>query len=540
MTNSIEYHNMIFQFLGGLGLFLFSIQYMGEGLQMSAGEKLKEILDKYTTSPLLGVIVGILVTGIIQSSSATSVITIGLISAGLLTLRQGIGIIMGANIGTTVTSFIIGLNISDISLPIIFVGAFCLFFIKNEKINNLGRIAFGFGGIFYSLELMSQSMYPLRYLESFKTLMVNLSDIPVLGIAVGTGMTVLIQSSSATIGILQGLYNDGLVSLQGALPILFGDNIGTTITAVLAVLGASASAKRLAAAHVTFNVIGTVIFTILLAPFTAYVVKAAEIFSLNPKTTIAFAHGSFNAATTLLLFPFITVIERFVTKLIKESADEADQKINPLDMALIMTPVIALGQVQVEMKNMLDKSKENLENAVEYFHNRDEKIAKKVERGEEKVNNYDQDITKYLTILSREYLNEKEGEEIGIRLDMCRDVERISDHAMGIVRDVQYQIKKGLKYSDIAHAEVNKLLEISINMIVKSEVLLQHYDKELALEVIDLHNKLYEKEKKVRKEHVKRIKDGTCDLQSGLYYIDLISHFTRIGDHVRNLIEKSI
>lgn len=538
--NVINFQKMIFLFLGGLGLFLFSIKYMGDGLQLIAGEKLKHILDKYTTSPFLGVLVGILVTILIQSSSGTSVITIGLISAGLLTVRQGIGIIMGANIGTTVTTIIMGFNVSEYSLPIIFIGAFCLFFLKNEKINNIGRIAFGFGGIFYSMSLMSQAMYPLRYLPEFKELMIKLSTNPILGIGIGTILTMLVQASSATIAILQSIYNDNLISLNAALPVLFGDNIGTTITAVIAVLGSTTAAKRLAGAHVTFNVIGTVVFTILLTPFTLYVSKMQEILGLNPKVTIAFAHASFNIATTFVLFPFIGFLEFLVTKFIKESEEEKEEKINPLDLTLLHTPAIALSQVKIEMGKMLQLSLENLKYSVEYFHTRDEKIAKKVIKGEEKVNMYDHEITKYLTTLSKELLTDKEAEEVSVLLDMCRDVERISDHAHGIVKDVEYQIKKNLNYSTFAHEEIDKLLKVVTLIIENSYDAIATNNKENAIKVLDLHNLLYSKEKKIRKNHIARLHNETCDIKSGLYYIDLILHFPRIGDHARNLVEKVI
>ena len=538
--NTINYQTMLFGFLGGLGLFLFSIKYMGDGLQMSAGDRLRDILDKYTTSPFLGVLVGILVTALIQSSSGTSVITIGLIAAGLLTLRQGIGIIMGANIGTTITSFIIGFNITQYSLPILFLGAFCLFFIKNEKVNNFGRIAFGFGGIFYALTLMSDAMYPLRYLPEFKVLMVNLSKNPILGIGIGTFLTMAVQASSATISILQSIYNDNLIQLHAALPVLFGDNIGTTITAIIAVLGSSVAAKRMAAAHVMFNLIGTIIFTILLIPFTMYVGTMSKILGLNPKMTIAFAHGSFNVATTILLFPFIGFLEKLVTKLIRESNEEKEEKINPLDLGLINTPAIALSQVKLEMFNMTRLATENLKNAVFFFHSREEKDSKKVIKIEDKINSYDQEITKYLSILSRENIGEKEAEEISILLDMSRDIERLGDHAHGIVKDVNYEIKKNLIYSEAAHEEMDKLLSISVELIENAMIALRNSDKEKAIEVFDLHNKLYAKEKSVRKAHIKRVSEGSCDLQAGLYYIDVISHFTRVGDHARNVVEKSL
>ena len=534
----INVQQMIFSFLGGLGLFLFSIKYMGDGLQLSAGDRLRYILDKYTTSPFLGVLVGILVTILIQSSSGTSVITIGLVGAGLLTLRQAIGIIMGANIGTTVTSFIIGFNITQYALPILFLGSAFLLFTKSKTINNIGRILFGFGGIFFALTLMSDAMYPLRFLPQFKDLMINLSGNPLLGVGLGTGITMLGQASSATISILQSIYKDGLITLNAALPILFGDNIGTTITAVIAVIGASSSAKRIALSHVLFNVIGTVICLILLKPYSAYVTFMQGFLHLTPKLTIAFAHASFNFVNTLLLFPFIGVLEYVVTVLIKSDKNEDEYKTNYLDYTLLITPSIALGQVKQEMILMSELALKNLKLSVDFFHNRDEKIAEEVETREEGINNIDQEITKYLTVLSRENLNIKEGEELGIYLDMCRDVERIADHAHGIVKDVNYEIRKNLKFSEVAHLEINNLLQISSDMINCAIAALKYSDKEKAIEALDLHNEVYTYEKKVRKNHIKRLNEQQCEIQAGLSYIDLISHFTRICDHARNIVEK--
>lgn len=259
---------MIFEFLGGLGIFLFGIKFMGDGLQKSAGDKLRDILDRFTTNPFMGVLAGIIVTVLIQSSSGTTVITVGLVSAGFMTLRQAIGVIMGANIGTTVTAFIIGIDIGEYALPIIALGSILIFFFKSNKTTSIGQIIFGFGALFYGLELMSGGMKPLRSLEAFHELTVNMSSNPILGVVIGTVFTVIVQSSSATIGILQGLYAENLINIDAALPVLFGDNIGTTITAVLASIGASVAARRAAATHVLFNLIGTAIFLILLIPFT--------------------------------------------------------------------------------------------------------------------------------------------------------------------------------------------------------------------------------------------------------------------------------
>ena len=539
--NTINYQQMAFGFLGGLGLFLFCIKYMGDGLQMAAGDRLRFILDKYTTSPFLGVLVGIFVTALIQSSSGTSVITIGLVGAGLLTLRQAIGIIMGANIGTTITTFIIGFNITHYALPILFLGAACLFFVRHNFINNLGRILFGFGGIFFALTLMSGAMEPLKYLPAFTELTVKLSHQPILGVFIGTIITMLVQASSATISILQNVYQENLITLKAALPVLFGDNIGTTITAIIAVIGANTSAKRLALSHTMFNVIGTAIFLILLSPFSIFVEKMAQILHLNPKVTIAFAHGSFNVMTTILLFPFIGLLEYIVVKVIKEKdEDKVEHKPKYLDSALISAPSIALGQVKQEMLSMISITLKSLERSVKFFHDHDEKDAERVEKSEDAINNIDQEITKYLTTLSQEHITEKDGEEISMYLDMCRDVERIGDHAIGIVRDVRYEIKKKVVFTDVAHQEIEKLFRISKRIIETAKEALKNDDTEKAFAVVDLHNKLYAKEKEVRKAHIKRVSKQQCDVKAGLYYIDVVSHFTRIGDHARNLVEKMI
>ena len=537
--NTINFQQMAFTFLGGLGLFLFCIKYMGDGLQIAAGDRLKYILDKYTTSPFLGVLVGIFVTALIQSSSGTSVITIGLVGAGLLTLRQAIGIIMGANIGTTITTFIIGFNISAYALPILFIGAFCLFFVKIEKVNNVGRILFGFGGVFFSLTLMSGAMAPLKYLPAFKDVMVSLSGSPILGVFIGTTITVLVQASSATISILQNIYQEGLIPLKAALPVLFGDNIGTTITAIIAVIGSNTSAKRLAASHVMFNVIGTVIFLIFLTPFSMFVGKMEQILHLNPKMAIAFAHGSFNMMTTVLLFPFIGVLEYLVVKIIKDKKeDEEEAYKTTLDPALITAPVIALGQVKQELLTMTGVALKNFRTSVSYFFERDEKLFEKVEKREEKINTVDQEITKYLALLSKQDFGEKEGEEIATYLDLCRDIERVGDHAHGIVKDVKYGISKKFKFSDTAYAEIKELEEIVENMIETATVALKESSVDKAVEVIDLHNKEREKEKKIRKNHIKRLSEQTCEIKAGLSFVDLVLHFTRIADHTRNIAER--
>ena len=254
----MDIQQLLFTFFGGLGIFLFGLKYMGDGLQKSAGDSLREVLNRFTSTPFRAIMAGIVVTIAIQSSSGTTVLAVGLVSAGFMKLKQAIGVIMGANIGTTITAFIIGLDIGAYALPIMAIGAFMLFFLKKPSLNNIGQIIFGFGALFFGLELMGDAMYPLRSLQAFQDLMVDLSESVPLGVGIGTIFTFLVQSSSASIGILQELYSQGQIALEGALPILFGSNIGTTITAVLAALGASVAAKRTAASHVLFNLVGTI------------------------------------------------------------------------------------------------------------------------------------------------------------------------------------------------------------------------------------------------------------------------------------------
>ena len=424
---SALWQEILFSFLGGLGLFLFSIKYMGDGLQLIAGDKMRYVLDKYTSKPLMAVLAGIIVTILIQSSTGTIVITISLVGAGLLKTKQAIAIVMGSNIGTTLTSFIIGFNISKYSLPLIFIGAAFLFFTRAKLINNIGRVIFGFGGIFYALKMMSTAMGPMRDMAWFQNILMHIDDSAWVGVGVGTLLTVLIQSSAATIAILQNLYADAALNLNGALPVLFGDNIGTAITtAALAMVGSNIAAKRVAASHVLFNVIGTIICLIALVPYTAFVSYLETTFGLNPKMTIATAHGTFNILNTVLQFPFIWLLVIVVTRLIPGEDEQIKYSTQYLDKSLISSaPAVALGQVQKEFIEMLILSKKSLRNSVEYFMTRDESLNEKGETYEEAINNFDEQMTDYLTLLFREKLSPKEGQAASILLDGTRDIERI-------------------------------------------------------------------------------------------------------------------
>ena len=536
---SINWQEIAFHFLGGLGLFLYSIKTMGDGLQQAAGDRLRYYIDKYTSNPFFGILVGIGMTALIQSSSGVTVITVGLVSAGLLTLRQAIGIVMGANIGTTVTSFIIGFKLGDYALPMLFLGAVCLFFTKNRTINNIGRIVFGVGGIFFALNLMSGAMEPLKDLQVFKDYMVELSKNPILGVLVGTGLTLLIQASSATIGILQNLYASNLIDLQGALPVLFGDNIGTTITAIIASLGANIAAKRVAAAHVAFNVIGTIICIIFLVPFTGLIQWFESFLNLAPEMTIAFAHGTFNITNTIIQFPFIGALAFIVTKLIPGEDEVVKYEPLYLDEQLIkQAPSIALGNAKKELLHLGNYAAKAFDLSYDYIINSNEKVAEKGHKTEEAINTIDEKLTRYLISLSGEALSQKESEVLTNILDSSRDLERIGDHAEALINLNDYLQRKNVQFSEAALEELAEIYLKTSEFVKDALESVENNDLEKAQALIEQHKDIDKMERVLRKTHIKRLNNGECSTQAGVNFIDIISHYTRVSDHAMNLAEK--
>ena len=536
---SINWQEIIFHFLGGLGLFLYSIKTMGDGLQQAAGDRLRYYIDKYTSNPFLGVLVGIVVTALIQSSTGVTVITVGLVSASLLTLRQAIGIIMGANIGTTVTSFIIGFKLGEYALPLIFLGTMFLFFTKNRTANNIGRILFGVGGIFYALNLISAGMSPLKDLPQFKEYMVTLGQNPILGVVAGAVITVLIQASSATIGILQGLYAGGFLDLKGALPVLFGDNIGTTLTVIIAAAGANVSAKRVAATHVTFNVLGTILCLILLGPFTAMIEYFQALLHLSPEMTIAFSHGAFNVSNTIVQFPFIGALAYFVTKLIPGEDEVVKYEPLYLDEQLIkQAPSIALGNAKKELLHLGNYAVKAFDLSYDYIINSDEKVAEKGHKTEEAINTIDEKLTRYLISLSSEALSQKESEVLTNILDSSRDLERIGDHAEALINLNDYLQRKNVQFSNSALEELEDIYRQTSEFVKDALESVENNDLEKAQSLIERHEAINKMERVLRKTHIKRLNNGECSTQAGVNFIDIISHYTRVSDHAMNLAEK--
>ena len=534
----MNWQEILFSFVGGLGVFLFSIKYMGDALQKAAGDKLRDILDRFTTNPFMGVLVGIIVTILIQSSSGTTVIVVGLVSAGFMTLRQAIGVIMGANIGTTVTAFIIGLDVGAYALPIMAVGAFMIFFFKKNQIQNIGQVIFGFGGLFFGMETMSGAMKPLRELPAFIDMTVNLSEFPILGVAVGTLVTFIVQSSSGTVAILQGLYAENLVTLDAALPVLFGDNIGTTVTAVLAALGTSIAARRAAAVHVLFNLIGSVIFLILLVPFTAYVEWIAAVLDLEAKMQIAFAHGTFNVANTIIQFPLIGAWAYLVTKVIPGDEVLVEFKPKHLDKNFIeQSPSIALGQAKEEILRMGKYSVQGLEETYEYLKTKNKKNAEMGYQLEDAINNLDSKITDYLVLISAESISAADSTRHTMLMETVRDIERIGDHFENIIELIDYQETNKVKLTPEAMEDLDEMFTLTIATVSKSLDALDTTSHELAREVAEQEDLIDKMERKFRKKHILRLNEGACSAQAGIVFVDIVSNLERVGDHAVNIAE---
>lgn len=539
LTLNIDVQSVLFEFIGGLGIFLIGIKFMGDGLQQSAGDKLRDILDRFTSNPFLGVLAGITVTVLLQSSSGTTVLTVGLVNAGFMTLRQAIGVIMGANIGTTVTAFIIGLDVGEFALPIIAIGCFLLFFFKNQKVNAIGQAIFGFGALFYGLELMSSGMSPLRELESFAELTVSMSTRPVLGVVIGTVFTMIVQSSSATIGILQGLFAEGAIDLQASIPVLIGDNLGTTITALLAGIGASVAAKRAALTHVIFNLLGAVFFVILLKPLTLYVAYIQAQFNINPEMTLAFAHGSYNVANTIIQFPFIAVLAWLVTKMIP--GEDVLVEYNPkyLDpIFLDQSTTIALAQAKSEVVRMGEYATQGLEETSLYLVTKQQKHAETAEQIEGALNNLDQEITKYLVKISSGTMSAVESTKHTALMDSVRDIERIGDHFENIIELIEYKISNKVELSQPAREDLNEMFNLAILIVKQAIKALELMDREEALAVVQKEEQIDKMEREFRKKHIIRMNEGLCDPTAGIVFVDIISDLERVGDHAANIVEE--
>ena len=532
---------------GGLALFIYGMNLMSDGLQKAAGEKMKNILAMLTKNPLIGVLAGALVTAVIQSSSATTVMVIGFVSAGLMNLPQAISIILGANIGTTITAQLVAFKIGDYAWAFVIIGFIMFFFLaKKEKIMDVGQVIFGFGVLFVGLNIMGDAMEPLSATPQFAEMMLKVADIPALGVIVGAVLTAIIQSSSASIAVLQNLAStagpDGvtsIVGLVGAIPILFGTNIGTTITAVLASIGGTINAKRAAIAHTIFNLGGTLLF-IWFTPFIAQFIemispKGAEIDVISRQ--IANAHLSFNLATTLVFLPLIPVLVMVVTKIFP---DKPEVK-NPmdaiyLDYNVLEQPFVAIHLATKELSRMAEITAEMVVGSKKAFLGDDLKAIEAVKKQELHVNHLRDMIIKYLSsMFSTETVTEHQALTISGLMHVVGDIEHIGDNCENIVDFAKEKIDSGYTFSDAAHAEIYQCFDHMSKMMANSIEALSDGNKELADLILKQEDELDDMESEFRVKHMHRLDSGECSPEFTVLYMDIIHNIERMGDNCENI-----
>ncbi|WP_415930093.1 Na/Pi cotransporter family protein [Zhenpiania hominis] len=537
---------MVITLLGGLALFIYGMNLMSDGLQKAAGEKMQKVLALLTKNPILGVLAGTVCTAVLQSSSATTVMVLGFVSAGLMKLPQAISIILGANIGTTITAQLIAFQIGDYAWLFVAIGFILYFFIKKEIITNIGQTTFAFGMLFVGINIMGEAMKPLASSSFFIDLMMQVQDIPILGVLLGTGMTVLVQSSSATIAVLQNLAStaaaDGvssIIGLTGALPILFGDNIGTTITALLASIGGTINAKRTAAAHIIFNITGTFIFIWfipLYADFIQFISpKGAEVDVIARQ--IANAHMCFNLFNTLLWLPFIGILVKIVTKIVPgKDTDRLPSEPVYLDYNVLERPFAAIHLAMKELSRLAGFASQMLVAAKKAFLGNSINEVKNVLELEKSVNELQKKIVSYMaSISSTDTVTEKQAAQLSGLMHVAADIEHVGDYCENIAVFAEEKTKNKYEFSDAACAEIYECFDHAARMLRDSIEALETGDYRVAKGVKEQEEQLNHIEVLLRKQHMKRISEKKCSPEFTVIYTDVIHNIERIGDCCDNI-----
>ena len=529
----------ILSMAGGLGLFLFGIRTMGDGLENAAGAKLKRMLEVLTGNRFLAVLVGFVVTAIIQSSTATTVMVVGFVNAGMMSLAQAVGVIMGANIGTTVTSLLIALNFSSVAAAAVLVGVILMLASKKTVVKNLGAIFTGFGLLFLGIDMMSDSMAPLRDSAGFMNFIVTVSESPLrplFGIILGIVMTAVLQSSSASVGVLQTLAMQGLVPLKFSVFVLFGQNIGTCLTALFSTVGAKKNSKRAAVIHLLFNLIGTGIF-ILIALLTPYV-EWIEKLSPDPMAQIAISHIVFNIVSTVVMFPFAKVLVKLSCLLVPGKDDsESEMHCKFIDDRLLNTPPFAVMQVSKEVARMAKLACDNFETSAHALINRSDKDLDKVMENEEIINYLNHHITSYLVKLNALDITDSDSDYIARVFHAINDIERVGDHAINLAEAAQHNIGEGLKFSDPARGELNQLCGSVVTLLERSMAAFdnQSLSDDEAKELSDLEEHIDDLTLECQDSHIFRLNRKECNTEAGMLYLNTITDFERVGDHAINI-----
>ncbi|MBR2934641.1 MAG: Na/Pi cotransporter family protein [Oscillospiraceae bacterium] len=535
----------VLSLIGGLALFLFGMNIMGQGLERSAGSKLKTILEKLTSNPFKGFLLGLVVTAVIQSSSATTVMVVGFVNSGVMTLRQAIGIIMGANVGTTVTSWLLSLNAiegdsilmkllkpTSFSPILALIGVILYMSAKNSKKKDIGTILLGFAILMTGMDGMSDAVSGLKHVPEFANILTMFSN-PILGVLAGAALTAIIQSSSASVGILQALASTGTVTYSSAIPIILGQNIGTCVTAMLSSVGTNRNARRAAAVHLYFNIIGTTVF--LLGFYALHALIRFPFYSLPiDELGIAQVHTVFNLTCTVVMLPLSRLLEKLAYLTIREEKDKQDQ-FQLLDERLMVTPSIAIRQCKLLTMDMTALARESMLKAMDTVSDFKEEDAALVAENEKMVDVYEDRLGTYLVKLSSQRISAEDSHEISKLLHSISDIERISDHALSIAIIARSMAEKGIRFSEQGQAEFRVITDAVREVLSITEQCFDADDPVQALRVEPLEQVVDYLSDTLRARHIQRLQEGACSVEHGLVFTDLLSDYRRVSDHCSNI-----
>ncbi len=526
----------VFLLLGGLGMFLYGMKMMSDGLENAAGDRMRRVLEVLTSKRPAAVMVGAGVTAVVQSSSATTVMVVGFVNAGLMTLLQATGVIMGANIGTTITAQLIAFKLSQIAPFILFIGMFFTVFVKKRVLSRFGEIILGFGILFVGLSLMSDAMKPLQENEVFRNLLISFKS-PVVGVLFGAVFTAVIQSSSASVGILQTLAGLGLIGLDSAVYVILGQNIGTCVTAILAAIGTSANSKRTAGIHLMFNILGTLIYLIVIAIFPSIVTWVASISPGNISRQIANFHTLFNISVTILLFPFAKQMVNLITRIIPErlSPDRVEKKLIYLDERIAQTPSIALSQMLKELVRMGEISTDNFRRSLDALFNRDEQRAHRVFDVEKTIDYLTHHITHYLIEFRGMDLSEHDLVVMGSLHHVVIDLERIGDLAENIAGFSLSLAERRASFSSEAQEEIKTMADKTMETLHVSLDAFRLRDHSKLSEVDKLEQEVDDMKKQYLNNHIERLQGKSCDPQVGIIFTNMVATLERVADHATNI-----
>jgi phosphate:Na+ symporter len=554
MLELILNQKLIFGLMGGLGLFLFGMKIMSEGLQKIAGSRMRKILSALTSNRIVGTLVGIAVTAMIQSSSATTVMVVGFVNAGLMSLVQAIGVILGANIGTTVTAQLIAFKITKYALPAIGIGAGFKLFTKNKKWSYFGEILLGFGLLFFGLSVMKHAFDPLKTSDEFRQLFMIVGDNHLIGVMIGAILTMIVQSSSATIGITIALATSGILSFDASVALILGENIGTTITANLAAIGTNLAARRTAFAHFLFNSLG-VCYMLLFFPFflnfissmtpgdADFVIQTQDQAArmggeLGDKPFIARhianTHTMFNIVNTIIFLPLVGVLAKLSTLVIRGREEDMEFHLKYLDNRVLSTPPIALAQARSETRRMSQIAQDMVDETLLFLQDNDLKKIPGLEKNEDLTDVLQKEITDFLVKLSQKSITQETSQEVASMMNMVNDLERVGDHCENLWNLNQRKLDQKITFSEIAMNEISEISDLTREFLATIVQALEDKNTGILDEAYRLEDGIDDIEERLRNNHIKRLNTGECTVNSGLIFIDMLHNFEKIGDHTYN------